>query len=185
MNEGTYKTIFTTDRSRRHQLSALKHAPDALEITVLRSPDRSSLQSHLRDAVYLISERRGLIDADLIQSAPALKLILRIGSLVYDIDLQAARSADIIVAQYLDSGTIRAAEHVVMQILALMKKLREVEQIALQASREWGTPRRTDENTFAYNWSGREGILSLRNRTIGILGFGEIGVELAKRLAGW
>ncbi|RME81707.1 MAG: hypothetical protein D6775_12880, partial [Caldilineae bacterium] len=43
----------------------------------------------------------------------------------------------------------------------------------------------TDEDTFAYNWSGRENVEGLWQKTIGILGFGEIGTELARRLQGW
>ncbi|MBC6440084.1 MAG: hypothetical protein GDA49_06685 [Rhodospirillales bacterium] len=47
-------------------------------------------------------------------------------------------------------------------------------------------PRRTtDENSFAYNWSRREGLISLHGLTVGVLGFGEIDAELARRLCGW
>jgi lactate dehydrogenase-like 2-hydroxyacid dehydrogenase len=72
-----------------------------------------------------------------------------------------------------------------MQMLVLGKRLREAEAIALAASTEWGPSRRSDEDTFAYNWSGRQGVGGLWQKTIGIMGFGEIGAELARRLKGW
>ena len=70
-------------------------------------------------------------------------------------------------------------------MLALSKRLRESEAIALAASTEWGPSRRTDEDTFAYNWSNRQDVEGLWQKTIGIMGFGEIGAELARRLKGW
>jgi lactate dehydrogenase-like 2-hydroxyacid dehydrogenase len=82
-------------------------------------------------------------------------------------------------------SVIRVAEHTVLQLLTLSKKLRETEAIALTASAKWGASKRTDEDTFAYNWSDRQNVDGLWQKSIGILGFGEIGVELARRLAGW
>jgi lactate dehydrogenase-like 2-hydroxyacid dehydrogenase len=72
-----------------------------------------------------------------------------------------------------------------MQMLVLSKKLREIEAIALAASTEYGPSRRTDEDTFAYNWSKRQNLGELWQKAIGIMGFGEIGAELARRLKGW
>jgi phosphoglycerate dehydrogenase-like enzyme len=111
-------------------------------------------------------------------------MIERLGSMAYDIDLEAARAAGVVVAFHPQRGVILVAEHTVMQMLGLAKRLREVEAIALEAG-DWGASRRTDEDTFAYNWSGRAGIGGLIGQEVGILGFGEIGAELARRLAGW
>ncbi|HUT18266.1 MAG TPA: NAD(P)-dependent oxidoreductase [Anaerolineae bacterium] len=180
-----YKTVFTTERGFRHQRSVVAAAPEMLKVTMLRAPDRETLRRRLADGVYWISERAGTIDADLIASAPHLQLIQRLGSLWYDIDLHAAQQAGVAVCYSPVSGAIRVAEHVVLQMLALAKKLREAEAIALEASPGWGESRRTDEDTFAYNWSGRVGVEGLWQSTIGILGFGEIGAELARRLQGW
>ncbi|RMF04677.1 MAG: hypothetical protein D6768_02670 [Chloroflexi bacterium] len=180
-----HKTVFTTERGQRHQQAALSAAPDYLDITMLRQPDRETLLAHLADAEYFISERTGVVDAGMIGAAPNLKLILRLGSLTYDIDTDAARAAGVIVCRWPVGTVIRVAEHLVMQMLALGKKLREVERIALDATPYWGESKRTDEDTFAYNWSGRNDVEGLWQKTIGILGFGEIGVELARRLAGW
>ncbi len=180
-----HKTVFTTERGHRHQQQALQVAPDMLDITLLRQPDRATLLAALADAEYLISERVGLIDAEMIQSAPNLKLILRLGSMTYDIDTKAAKQAGVIVCRWPVGSVIRVAEHLVMQMLALSKKLRETEAIALAASSEWGESKRTDEDTFAYNWSGRTEVEGLWQKTVGIIGFGEIGAELARRLQGW
>ena len=180
-----HKTVFTTERGHRHQQAALGAAPDLLDITMLRQPDRPTLLSSLADAEYYISERVGVIDAEMIRAAPNLKLILRLGSLTYDIDTEAAKAAGVVVCYWPVGSVIRVAEHMVLQMLSLSKKLRETQAIALQASSEWGESKRTDEDTFAYNWSGRANVEGLWQRTIGIMGFGEIGAELARRLRGW
>jgi phosphoglycerate dehydrogenase-like enzyme len=151
---------------------------------MLRRPSREVLDSHLAEAVFLITERAGATDGEMIAAAPKLKMILRLGSLAHDIDLDAARTAGVTVSTWPQRGVIMVAEHVVMQMRGLVKRLREVEAIARSAG-NWGPSRRTDEDTFAYNWSGRQGIGGLWRRTIGILGFGEIATELARRLRGW
>lgn len=180
----TYPTLFITERGLRHQQDALNAAPAELAVTMLRRPTREELWPHLAATVFWISERTGTIDAEMIQAASQLKMILRLGSLTYDIDLDAARAAGVVIAAWPQRGVIMVAEHLVMQMLALRKQLRQVEAITLAAG-DWGLSRRTDEDTFAYNWSGRQDIGGLWRSTIGILGFGEIGAELARRLRGW
>jgi lactate dehydrogenase-like 2-hydroxyacid dehydrogenase len=121
----------------------------------------------------------------MIKAAGKLKMILRLGSITYDIDIEAARAAGVSVCYWPVATVIRVAEHVMMQILALSKKVRETQAIALAASSEWGESKRTDEDTFAYNWSDLQNVEGVWQRTIGILGLGEIGTELARRLTGW
>jgi len=94
---GRESVVFTTQRSLRHQQLAIEAAPANLQITMLRDPDRATLAGHLAGARFLLSERCGVIDADLIRSAPRLEMIVRIGSVTFDIDLEAADSAGVIV----------------------------------------------------------------------------------------
>lgn len=79
-----HKLVFTTDRGEWHQQMALDGAPENLGVTMLRVPDKATLIETLQDAEFLISERFGIIDAEIIQNAPKLKLIQRLGSLVHD-----------------------------------------------------------------------------------------------------
>jgi phosphoglycerate dehydrogenase-like enzyme len=177
-----HKVVFLTERSPRHQEEALQAAPDALRVVMLRHPKEQVLKRELADAEFLVSERAGEIDAELIAAAPQLRLIQRLGSLVYDIDLGAAQRAGVMVCVWPVLNCVMVAEHMVMQMLALAKRLLEVTEIA-QAAADWGQPsRRTDENVFAYNWSKRPNIGGLFGQSVGILGFGEIGAELARRL---
>ncbi len=179
-----HKTLFLTERGARHQQDALAAAPPELEVTIIRRGRDEALDAYLADAEFLISERVGLVDAQILRKAPHLKMIERLGSLTHDIDLEAAKAAGIEVCYWPQRSVMMVAEHVIMQMLALAKRLREVQAIALEAG-DWGVSRRTDEDTFAYNWSGRTGIGGLYGQTVGILGFGEIGAEVARRLFGW
>jgi len=176
-----HPTLFLTHRSKFHQEAALAAAPSELEIIMRREPTRDEILASLPDVEFLITERSGSIAAEMIAAAPKLRLIQRLGSLTHDIDLDAARGAGIPVCAVPVHGVIMVAEHLMMQTLVLLKRLRRAEQIALEAN-DWGVSKRTDENTFAYNWSDLRGVEGLRGKTVGIIGFGEIGAEMTRRL---
>lgn len=180
-----HKTLFITHRGLRHQQAALEAAPAELEVTMRRSPSKEEIIALLPEMEFLISERTGEIDADIIAAGKKLRLIQRLGSQTYDIDLEAARAAGIPVCYLPVRSCIMVAEHMLLQMLALAKRLREVMDLTLEADDFGQPPRRCDEDYFAYNWTGRENILGLWGATVGILGMGEIGTELARRLRGF
>ena len=70
-------------------------------------------------------------------------------------------------------------------MLACAKKLRESLDVTLSAQDFGQPPRRCDEDYFAYNWTSRHDIRGLWGATVGILGYGEIGTQLARRLTGF
>lgn len=180
-----HKTLFITHRGLRHQQAALNAAPAELEVIMRRSPSKEEIIALLPDMEFLISERTGEIDADIIAAGKDLRLIQRLGSQTYDIDLEAAQKAGIPVCYLPVRSCIMVAEHMMLQMLALAKRLREVMDLTLTADDFGQPPRRCDEDYFAYNWTGRENILGLWGATVGILGMGEIGTELARRLRGF
>lgn len=180
-----HPTLFITHRGERHQQAALAAAPAELAITMLRTPTKTQLLELLPGKEFLITERTGAIDAEIIAAGRELRLIQRLGTQTYDIDLAAARAAGVPVCYLPVPGCIRVAEHMMLQMLACAKRLREVMDITLSAADFGKPPRRCDEDYFAYNWSGRRDIRGLWGATVGILGFGEIGAELARRLGGF
>ena len=166
-----------------------------------RSPTQAEILALIPQADALISERSGSIDKQIISAGVNLKLIQRIGSLAYDIDLAAARERHIPVAVRPIRSVIAVAEQVLMQMLAVSRRAMPLQQVVrtppetfwYPAPQRPGerlaqvpyTPRRTNEDVFAFNWSRQTGVGLIYHKTVGILGFGEIGTELARRLAAW
>ena len=180
-----HPVLFVTHRGERHQQAALAAAPPGLAVTMRRSPSRDELLELLPGYEFLITERTGKIDAGLIRAGRNLRLIQRMGSQTYDIDLEAARTAGVAVCYAPVAGCIRVAEHMMLQMLATAKRLRELMAIAEAAENGGRTPQPCDEDYFVFNWANVRQLQGLWQSTVGILGMGEIGMELARRLRGW
>ena len=175
------RVLFLTDRGERHQRAALKAAPLDLEVIMRRRPSEADLMALMPTVDFLISERYQPVTKEMLEAALRLKLIVRLGSLTYDIDMETALSTGVRVSLQPVLVSIYSSEHVMMMILAVLKRLGR----SLEAARtaDHGLPaRRTDENTFAFNWLNYTDVEGLYDKTVGILGMGEIGIELARRL---
>jgi phosphoglycerate dehydrogenase-like enzyme len=173
--------LWLTQRGERHQQAALRAAPPQLQVTVRRDLTPDELRRLLAETDILISERSGVISAELLDQAPRLRLIVRLGALDHDIDLAACHKKGIWVSRQPVIGSMRGAEHVLMVILALLKRLNETQAAAGRADHGL-PPSQSDENTFHYNWDRIAGIGGLHDQRVAILGMGDIGVELARRL---
>jgi phosphoglycerate dehydrogenase-like enzyme len=124
------------------------------------------------DASILIF-RRGKIDADLLAANPKLRLIQRIGARADSIDLAAAASRSIQVS-CLPRRTLQyTAEHAILLMLALSKRLIEADE-SVRADR-WDRALVHPEHGVAYNWTGLSGLGGLFDKTVGIIGLGEVG----------
>jgi len=159
----------------------MRAAPEWLDITMLESPDRKAIIDALVGAEFMISERAGEIDAEMIRGATGMKLIQRLGTRSHDIDLAAAANAGVVVCCQPLQQSVAVAEHTMALILALVKRLRDVTEETV-SGHDWGSPIKSDANTFAINWSDRQGITTLDGAKVGIIGLGEIGTQLALRL---
>jgi len=177
-----HSTLFITHRGLFHQRAALEAAPPDLDISMVRSPSKEEILAILPGKEFLITERSGIIDEEIIQAGKDLRLIQRLGSQTHDIDLDAANAAGIPVCYLPIRSCIMVAEHLMMQMLSLSKRVNEMRDVMLSSNSFGKEPTRCTEDTFAYNWSEREDIHGLWESTVGILGMGEIGFELARRL---
>ena len=178
----THPTLFITHRGLFHQQEALRDAPPEFDVAMVRSPSKEEVLALLPGKEFLITERTGVVDKEIIQAGKDLRLIQRLGSQTYDIDLDAAKLAGIPVCYLPVRNCIMVAEHMMMQMLGLSKRVNEMREVMLSAETFGKEPTRCTEDVFAYNWSERTDIRGLWESTVGILGMGEIGFELARRL---
>jgi phosphoglycerate dehydrogenase-like enzyme len=198
-----YSVLYLCPLGKQHQDWRLAAAPEEFDVVMRRSSEvaREDVLALIRDADVLITERVGTIDRGMIEAAPRLKLIQRLGSLYHDIDLDAARECAVPVCIRPIRGTIAVAENLMLQMLAVLRRAMPLQQVIRTPPEQFRlstplgpddaprdvpfTPRRTSEDVFAFNWSRQSRIGLVNGRTIGILGFGEIGAELARRLKHW
>jgi phosphoglycerate dehydrogenase-like enzyme len=129
------------------------------------------------DASILIF-RRGTIDAALMDANPHLKLIQRIGERAEMIDLAAAAACGIAVSCLPRPSLQYTAEHAILLMLALSKRLIEADD-AVREDR-WDRTRVHPENGVAYHWAGLSNLHGLYGKTVGIIGLGEVGAMAAK-----
>ena len=134
------------------------------------------------DASILIF-RRGTIDAALMDANPKLKLIQRIGARPDSIDLKAAAARGILVSCVPRRTLQYTAEHAILLMLALSKRLLEADAAVRKGA--WDRERVHPEHGVAYNWVGMPSLGGLFGKTIGIIGLGEIGSMVAGMARGF
>jgi len=108
------------------------------------------------------------VTADLIARADNLKVIGRAGVGIDNVDVDAATRRGIVVANAPESTVISAAEHTIGLLVALTRNIPQA-HAALKQGR-W--------ERKAY------GGVELADKTLGVLGFGRIGQQVARRAAG-
>ena len=128
----------------------------------------SDLASVIGDFEAIIVRSATTLDASLIQGAPRLRVIGRAGVGVDNIDVDAATRRGIVVANAAETTVVSAAEHTIALILALARNLPQ----AHGAVKGGGWDR------------GRFVGIELAGKTLGVLGLGRIGREVARRAQG-
>ena len=118
------------------------------------------------DAIVVRSATK--LTAELIGRASHLKVIGRAGVGVDNVDVEAATRRGIIVANAPESTVVSAAEHTVGLLVALARNIPQA-HAALKQGR-W--------ERKAY------GGIELAGKTLGVLGFGRIGQQVARRAGG-
>lgn len=123
------------------------------------------------------------VDQALLDALPGLRVVLKNGRSYHNVDVDAARARGLTLACVPRKGPNCVAELAMTLILALSKDLViSHESVADGAYRLRGMkPERTAERKIAFHWMRHVGVHEVRGKTLGIVGMGEIGCELARR----
>ena len=119
------------------------------------------------DALVVRSETK--VTKPVLEAGKKLQVVGRAGVGVDNIDLEAATQQGIIVVNAPTSNTFSAAEHTMALMLAMARQIPQ----ATQSLREG----RWDRATF-------QGV-ELRDKTLGVVGLGRVGTEVARRARGF
>jgi D-3-phosphoglycerate dehydrogenase len=118
------------------------------------------------DAIVIRSATK--LTADLIERGERLKVIGRAGVGVDNVDVEAATRRGIVVANAPESTVTSASEHTVGLLVALARNIPQAHAALKQGRWERSA------------WGGVE----LEGKTLGVLGFGRIGQQVARRALG-
>ncbi len=139
-----------------------------LEVDIKTGLPPEELVAIIPNYEALIVRSQTKVTEEVIQSANELRVIGRAGVGIDNIDLKAATQRGIIVVNAPESNTLSAAEHTIALMMAMA---RNIPQAHTQLkSGKW------DRKSFTG--------IEVRNKTIGIIGLGKVGAEVAKRCRG-
>ena len=145
--------------------------------------NREELHEQLPDAEGLICQELRVGPEEL-ALASDLRIIQKFGADLRNIDLEASASAGVVVKPLRRRVNIAVAEHAFAMMIAMAKKLPAVDgRIDLDSLEKGGFhPRMYDRrHTASANWARIPGLGTLFGATVGCLGLGEIGREVALR----
>jgi D-3-phosphoglycerate dehydrogenase len=159
--------IVIAERVASNAVQVLKDEPGWNVITA--DQINGNLPAALADADALIVRSAVDVNSDVLRNAGKLRVIGRAGVGVDNIDLDAATKAGIAVMNTPGANAVAVAEHTIALMLALARHLV-----------------RADVTTRAGKWEKKslQGT-ELRGKTLGIVGLGRIGMEVAKRAKGF
>lgn len=142
-------------------------------------PEGWTLESSPKEAAAIITGSADITPEMIREAGDALKAVI-------EIKPGRAKIADTNVSHYViyDTGASSVAEHAITLMLMLSRQMltawRKVK------AQEWAegkeTPVFTDQKKYTYNWINIPQSGQIHGKQVGIVGFGFIGQELAKRL---
>jgi phosphoglycerate dehydrogenase-like enzyme len=175
MNRGPFNTLYVYEERipaalQQLVIDNLSQSEFAIDrMTYLTPMDEACSKMRWADAVFFAPGRR--LPEQVFDNASGVKL-MQLWSSGYDkFDTEAARSRGIPVANNGGANAISVAEHTIALMLAAYKWIPD-------------SHRRTVEGKWAGNSHGMD-MFQLYDKTLGIVGFGRIGREVARRARGF
>ena len=132
-----------------------------------QSPQQILKNQHLYDGIVIRS--RFKIDRDFLEAAPDLKFIARVGAGLESIDVEAAGKKGIALFSAPEGNRNAVGEHALGMLLSLFNNLNKA-----------------DRQVREGHWLREENRgVELEGKTVGIIGYGNMGKSFAKKLQGF
>jgi phosphoglycerate dehydrogenase-like enzyme len=163
------KAVLQYRASTGFREALLQSAPEWLDIAFVDEADANALRHELEDADVLLHVLTP-VTAAVLKAAPKLKLVQKIGVGVNTIDLEAAKSLRIAVANMPGCNSQAVAEHTLTLMLAALRRLGYLDS---ETRRGAGWELSPD----AY-----DSVSELSGRTVGFVGYGSIPRRLTAAL---
>ncbi|MCL7414578.1 MAG: phosphoglycerate dehydrogenase [ANME-2 cluster archaeon] len=157
--------VLVSDSLSDKGIEILKKEVD-VDIKTGMSPDE--LKSCIGEYDALVVRSQTQVTPDIIKAATNLKIIGRAGVGVDNIDVETATQHGIIVINAPEGNMISAAEHTIAMMMSLSRNIPQANQSL--KSGKW------DRKKFMG--------VEVRGKTLGVIGLGRIGAEVAKRAQG-
>lgn len=166
----TYNVAVMTDMAPEVQAVIRDCFPEKFDLRFTKSNNEADLLQLAPDADFIIAGA-GRITETVIAASPNVNLIHKYGIGVDKIDLDAARRANVRVVITGGANAIPVAEHTVMLMLAASRRLAYADRSVREG--KWVKAQL------------RSVCFQLRDKTIGLYGFGNIGRMVATLLSGF
>jgi D-3-phosphoglycerate dehydrogenase len=158
--------VLVSDSISPNGVEILKQAGLEVDVKTGLRPDELKSIIGVYDALVIRSSTR--VTPDIIDAAANLKVIGRAGSGLDNVDRAAASKKGIVVMNTPGGNTITTAEHTLAMIFAVARKIPQAYA-----------------SMIAGKWEKKKFMgIELFNKTLGVIGLGKIGSELAKRAQG-
>jgi D-3-phosphoglycerate dehydrogenase / 2-oxoglutarate reductase len=160
--------VLVTDKLAEEGLELLRGEP-GLEVIVNTKLDPPALRAALAEADGIVIRSGTQLTEEVLRDQPRLKVIVRAGVGVDNIDVPAATRQGIVVMNTPGGNTVSTAEHTMAMMLALSRNVAKAND-SLKAGR-W------DRTKFTGTQLG--------GKTLGIVGLGRVGLAVARRAQGF
>ncbi|GAA5416539.1 D-3-phosphoglycerate dehydrogenase [Paraliobacillus ryukyuensis] len=162
----TYRVLIS-DPLSEDGIYPLREA-EKIEVDMITDLTAAQLQEKIVDYDALLVRSQTKVTREIIANGKRLKIIGRAGVGVDNIDLDAATAHGVIVVNAPDGNTNSAAEHTMAMLMALARKIPQAYHALLQKK-----------------WDRKSHVgVELKGKTLGVIGMGRIGREVALRAKG-
>src|SRR5215472_13618445 len=160
--------ILITDRIAQEGIDLLHSQLPEVQVDQLVGLEAEQLRSIIGDYTALIVRSETQVTGDILAAAKRLKIVGRAGVGVDNIDTEAATRLGIMVVNSPTGNIVAAAEHTIAMLMALARHVPGANS-SIKAGK-W------EKNRFLG--------VEVRNKTLGIIGLGKVGAEVAQRAQG-